>query len=94
MGAVDVLEEQVLGALAVFALQRVVLVQDQLASVWGGGASVSEGAFGAGGTERDLTWLICLVREFGVSDGVEDDLLFGGNVGGECLGGAVDGDGR
>ena len=42
----------------------------------------------------DLTWLICLVREFWVPDGVENGLLLGGDVGCECLGDAVDGDGR
>lgn len=47
-----------------------------------------------GGKRFRLTWLICLVREFWVADGVENGLLFGGDVGGECLVGAIDGDGR
>ena len=41
-----------------------------------------------------LTWLIRLVRGFRAADGIEDGLVLGGDVGGECLGGAVDGDGR
>ena len=41
----------------------------------------------------DLTWLISLVREFWVADGIENGLLLGGNIGGEGLRGAVDGDG-
>lgn len=36
-----------------------------------------------------LTWCICLVREFRTPDGVENGLLLGGDVGGECLVGAV-----
>ncbi len=43
---------------------------------------------------QDLSWLICLVREFRAADGVEDGLLFGGDVRGEGLGRAVDRDGR
>lgn len=44
--------------------------------------------------ESALSSLIWLVREFGASDGVENGLLLGGNVGGEGLLAAVDGDGR
>ncbi|MFC0457698.1 hypothetical protein ACFFGR_14220, partial [Arthrobacter liuii] len=33
----------------------------------------------------DLTWLISLVREFWVADGIENGLLLGGNIGGERL---------
>jgi hypothetical protein len=45
-------------------------------------------------TPGHLTWLICLVHEFWVVEGVENGLLLGGYVGGKCLCGAVDGDGR
>src|SRR5687767_10600182 len=44
------------------------------------------------GQPSDLTWLICLVRDFWAVDGVEDGLLSDGDVGGERLCGAVDGD--
>lgn len=40
-----------------------------------------------------LSWLICLVRGFGVAEGVEDHLLVCGDGRGEGLGGAVDRDG-
>ncbi|MFC0457708.1 hypothetical protein ACFFGR_14270, partial [Arthrobacter liuii] len=40
----------------------------------------------AGEADRpDLTWLISLVREFWVADGIENGLLLGGNIGGERL---------
>ena len=44
-------------------------------------------------TTTDLSWLICLVRGFGVAEGVEDHLLVCGDGRGEGLGGAVDRDG-
>jgi hypothetical protein len=48
-----VLEGRIRGALTVFALQRVVFVENELASPRGGGAPGPEWTAGAGGAERD-----------------------------------------